>query len=45
MVDGPSTAILPIKARDAAHAVRIASNLELNMRIVSVDLACEQSDS
>lgn len=45
LVDGPSTAILPIKARDAEHAVRIASNLELDMRIVRVDLACEESCS
>ncbi len=45
MIDGPTTAILPIKARDASHAVRIASNLELNMRIESVTLACERSDS
>ena len=45
LVDGPTTAILPIKAYDAAHAVRIAANLELNMRVESVVLACEKSDS
>ena len=39
MVDGPTTAIMPIKAYDAEHAVRIASNLGLNMRIERVDIA------
>ena len=45
LTDGPTTAVLPIKAYDAAHAVRIAANLELNMRIEDVTLACEKSDS
>jgi hypothetical protein len=43
MVDGPTTAIMPIKARDAAHAVRIAANLGLNMRIENVALVCEDN--
>ena len=44
MIDGPTTAIIPIKARDAEHAVRIARNIGLGM-VVRVDFACERSDS
>ena len=43
MIDGPTTAVLPIKAYDAAHAVRIAANLGLNMRIENVALVCEDN--
>ena len=44
MIDGPTTAIMPIKAYDASHAVRIASNMSLGL-VVRVELACERSDS
>ena len=44
LVDGPTTAIMPIKARDAEHAVRIAANMGLGL-VVKVDFACEESDS
>jgi len=44
LVDGPASAIMPIKAYDAAHAVRIAASLELDMRIVGVTLACDDSE-
>ena len=44
MVDGPQTSIIPIKARNASHAVRIASNMGLGL-VVNVNFACGQSDS
>ena len=39
MIDGPTTAIMPIKARDEAHAVRIARNMGLGL-VVRVEFAC-----
>ena len=44
LVSGPVSAIIPIKAYDASHAVRIASTHHLGM-VVKVELACEKSDS
>ena len=44
LVNGPQTSIMPIKARDEAHAVRIAQNMGLGL-VVRVDFACEESDS
>ena len=31
LVDGPVSAVMPIKAYDEAHAVRIAANMGLGM--------------
>ena len=42
MVNGPQTSILPIKARDEAHAVRIAQNMGLGL-VVGVEFACEDN--
>jgi hypothetical protein len=42
LVDGPTTAIIPIKARDASHATRIASRMGLG-RVARVDFACEDN--
>ena len=44
LAKGPQTSIMPIKARDEAHAVRIAQNMGLGL-VVRVDFACEESDS
>ena len=44
LVDGPTTAIIPIKAYDAAHAVLIANTMGLGL-VVKVDFACEESCS
>ena len=38
IIDGPQTSIMPIKARDEAHAVRIAQNMGLGL-VVKVTLA------
>ena len=38
MIDGPQTSIMPIKAYDAEHAVRIASRMGLGV-VVKVDIA------
>ena len=38
MVKGPQTSIMPIKARDEVHAVRIAQNMGLGL-VVRVTLA------
>ena len=49
LIDGPTTAIIPIKAYDASHAARIASNLraaggQLRLGLVAkVELACEDN--
>jgi hypothetical protein len=40
LVDGPQTSIMPIKARDEAHAVRIAQNMGLGL-VVKVEFSCE----
>ena len=37
MIDGPTTAIIPIKAHDAEHAVLIASKMNLGL-VVRVNL-------
>jgi len=42
MIDGPTTAIIPIKARDESHATRIASRMGLG-QVVRVDFACEDT--
>lgn len=42
MIDGPTTAIIPIKARDASHATRIASRMGLG-QVARVDFACEDT--
>ena len=42
MIDGPTTAIIPIKARDESHATRIASRMGLG-HVVRVDFACEDT--
>jgi len=42
LVDGPTTAIIPIKAYDASHAVRIASNMGLGL-VVKVDFDCKDN--
>ena len=39
MVKGPQTSIMPIKARDEAHAVRIAQNMGLGL-VVRVEFTC-----
>ena len=44
MVDGPQTSIMPIKACDEAHALRIAQNMNLGL-VVRVEFACEQVSS
>ena len=44
LAKGPLTSIMPIKARDEAHATRIAQNMGLGL-VVRVDFACEESDS
>ena len=44
LVEGPQTSIMPIKARDEAHAVRIAQNMGLGL-VVKVEFACEESRS
>ena len=44
MVNGPQTSIMPIKAYDEAHAVRIARNMNLGL-VVRVEFACEQVSS
>ena len=43
LVKGPQTSIMPIKARDEAHAVRIAQNMGLGL-VVGVDFACEDCE-
>ena len=40
LIDGPTTAILPIKAYDHDHAMRIANNMGLG-RVVKVELSCK----
>jgi len=40
LVKGPQTSIMPIKARDESHAVRIASNMDLGL-VVKVEFSCE----
>ena len=42
LVDGPTTAIIPIKAYDASHAGRIASRMGLGL-VVKVGFACEDN--
>ena len=42
LVDGPTTAIMPIKARDFQHATRIASRMGLGV-VCAVEFACEDS--
>jgi hypothetical protein len=42
LVKGPQTSIMPIKARDEAHAVRIAQNMDLGL-VVKVEFACEDT--
>ena len=42
LVKGPQTSIMPIKARDASHATRIASNMGLGL-VVKVEFACEDT--
>ena len=44
MIDGPTTAIMPIKAYDHDHAMRIARNMGLG-EVAKVELACEESGS
>ena len=44
LVDGPQTSIMPIKARDEAHATRIAQHMGLGL-VVRVELGCERSYS
>jgi hypothetical protein len=44
LIDGPTTAIMPIKARDFQHATRIASRMGLGV-VCAVEFACEKSDS
>jgi hypothetical protein len=39
LVEGPQTSIMPIKARDEAHAVRIAQHMGLGL-VVRVEFAC-----
>jgi len=39
LVKGPQTSIMPIKARDEAHAVRIAQHMGLGL-VVRVEFAC-----
>ena len=40
MIDGPTTAILPIKAYDSSHATRIASRMGLG-QVVKVEFKCK----
>jgi len=40
MVDGPQTSIMPIKARDEAHATRIARAMNLGL-VLRVEFACK----
>ena len=42
LIDGPTTAIIPIKAYDASHAVRIASRMGLGL-VVRVGFTCEDN--
>ena len=42
LVDGPTTAITPIKARDFQHATRIASRMGLGV-VCAVEFAREDS--
>ena len=42
LAKGPQTSIMPIKARDEAHAVRIAQNMDLGL-VVKVEFACEDT--
>jgi hypothetical protein len=42
LVDGPTTAIMPIKARDFQHATRIASRMGLGV-VCAVEFACEDT--
>ena len=42
MVNGPQTSIMPIKAHDEAHAVRIAQNMDLGL-VVKVEFSCVDS--
>lgn len=44
MIDGPTTAVMPIKAYDHDHAMRIAQRMSLG-QVVKVEFACEESDS
>ena len=39
LVKGPQTSIMPIKARDEAHAVRIAQHMGLGL-VVRVEFSC-----
>jgi hypothetical protein len=42
LIDGPTTAIMPIKAYDARHASRIASRMGLG-QVVRVVFDCEDN--
>ena len=42
MVDGPTTAIMSIKASNPEHATRIANRMGLG-QVVRVDFACEDT--
>ena len=42
LIDGPTTAIIPIKAYDASHATRIASRMGLG-QVVRVEFSCEDN--
>jgi hypothetical protein len=42
LVKGPQTSIMPIKARDEAHATRIAQNMGLGL-VVKVEFSCEDT--
>jgi len=43
LVDGPQTSIMPIKAYDEAHAIRIAQHMGLGL-VVRVQHACDDCE-